>query len=76
MTESPKMLREHAQAAVRMAETAGPEGRKCLLALAKTWFAAADRLERRGPFTLRTHGRAPERERKQKDEHEGEGGEA
>jgi len=76
MTESPKILREHAEAAVRMAETAGPEGRQCLLSLAKTWFAAADRLERRGPLTVKTPGQEPQRDRKQKDEHEGEGGEA
>jgi len=76
MTESPKMLREHAEAAVRMAETAGLEGRRCLLSLARTWFAAADRLERRGPFTVRTPGRAPHHERKREDQHKGGGGEA
>ena len=77
MTQSPKMLREHAQAAVSMAETAGSEGRKCLLALAKTWFAAADRLERRGPFTVRTRGRAPHGERMREDQqHKGGNGEA
>ena len=42
-----KKLREHADAAVRMAEsTKSEEGRASLLSIAKTWFRLADQKDR------------------------------
>jgi len=42
-------LRAHAESARRLADTAGTEDRKCLLALAREWLKAAEQLERKPP---------------------------
>ena len=46
MTQSPKLLREHAEALARLAEAAGAEDRACLLAAAHDWRRIADKLDR------------------------------
>ena len=63
MTDAPT-YREHARAALRMAETAGADGRQCLISLAKIWFSLADKLERGRPLATKLSQVKRQHERK------------